>query len=150
MRLVLQRVLQASVQVEENLVAEIGMGLLAFVGLGQADDYSKLAPAAKKMLELRIFPDQDDRFQYSALDCSAEILLVPQFTLYADTSKGRRPDFFSALKPELAQTLFLQFVELVQSRANSKVAAGQFGANMAVSLINSGPVTICLNDSDLE
>lgn len=149
MRLVIQRVSKASVTVDQEVVGEINLGLLVLVGLGREDTRANLEKACKKLLELRIFADQQHKFQFSALDLKAEILLVPQFTLYADTSKGRRPEFFSAMPPVEAQAAFNQFVEIVSQNTSAKVATGSFGAYMQVQLLNDGPVTICLNDQDL-
>lgn len=144
MRIVLQRVSHAAVSVQGSTVGAIGAGLLLLVGLAEGDDERTLEAAIEKIVHLRIFPDERGRFHYSALDTHAEILLVSQFTLFADTSKGRRPDFFGALHPSLARPLFERFVENFRARYPYAVAAGEFGAEMKVALQNNGPVTLVL------
>ena len=142
MRVLLQRVSKASVSVEEKVLGEISGGLLLLTGFGKGDDESKLLPMAEKIINLRVFPDEKGRFDKSVLDISGEILVVSQFTLYADTTKGRRPDFFNALEPDKARVLCDSFVQLLKSKGVSKVATGEFGAHMFVNLENDGPVTI--------
>lgn len=144
MKVILQRVNQASVTVADKVVGDIGRGLLLLVGFKEGDDDSKLWPMAEKLRNLRVFPDEAQRFHLSLLDISGEVLVVPQFTLYADTSKGRRPDFFSALKPELAEALFHAFSAELRRLGIKRVAEGVFGAHMQVRLENDGPVTIIL------
>ena len=144
MRILLQRVAQASVTIEDEIVGEIGKGILLFVGFKQGDTAAVLQKSVDKVLGLRIFSDNNGRFQYSSLDVRAGILAVSQFTLYGDTKKGRRPDFTQALHPDLANDLFDQFVTLLGAQAPADMATGQFGADMKVSLINDGPVTIAL------
>jgi D-aminoacyl-tRNA deacylase len=143
MRVVIQRVNQASVKVEGKIVGEISRGLLLLVGLGEGDDEKILTPTANKILNMRIFPNEKGNFDKSVIDVAGGILLVPQFTLFADTSKGRRPEFFKALKPELAEPLFQKFVELFRN-TGIKTEQGIFGADMKVTLENDGPVTIIL------
>ena len=142
MRVLLQRVNQASVTVDNKIVGQINRGLLLLVGFGEGDDESKLKPMATKISEMRIFEDEKSKFNHSVLDIKGEILCVPQFTLYANTSKGRRPDFFGALKPDLAAKLFDEFTKVLQATGVSKMATGVFGAYMKVNLENDGPVTI--------
>ena len=144
MRVLLQRVNNAQVTVEGRVVGRIERGLLLLVGLGQGDDESRLKPAAEKVVNMRIFPDDKGRFHFSTLDIEGEILAVSQFTLYADTSKGRRPDFFSALEPTKARELFEKFVSEIQALGVKRVETGEFGAEMKVALENDGPVTIML------
>lgn len=144
MKVLLQRVSEAEVKVEQQSIGKIGPGILALVGFGKGDDLSKLKPMADKLLNLRIFPDQRGRFDKSILDSAGAILLVPQFTLYADCSAGRRPDFFASLEPALAKDLFEKFVAQVKNSAIAQVQTGEFGAHMHVSLLNDGPVTIML------
>jgi D-aminoacyl-tRNA deacylase len=146
MKSIIQRVSSASVLVDQKTIAEISTGILALVGFGELDDKNKLKPMAEKIANLRIFSNTEGRFDKSLLDLQGELLLVPQFTLYADTSKGRRPEFFSALRPELASPLFLEFVEICKTLGIQKVGQGIFGADMKISLINDGPVTICLEN----
>ena len=145
MRIVLQRVNHASVIVEGQTVGEISRGVLLLVGFGSEDDDPPLKAMAQKIVSMRIFPRGDSGFDISLLDIGGEVLLVPQFTLYGETSKGRRPDFFSAMAPDRATTLFDQFVEEFRSLRIKKVATGQFGAHMQVALENDGPVTFVLD-----
>lgn len=146
MKVVLQRVSQSSVTVDEKLTATIEKGLMLLVGFGKSDEISKLRPMAEKVLNMRIFPDEKGRFHYSCLDVSGGVLLVPQFTLYADTGNGRRPEFFEALEPAKATELFDEFVKEVSSLGVASVQTGIFGAHMKVALENDGPVTICLEN----
>jgi D-aminoacyl-tRNA deacylase len=144
MRVLLQRVTQASVSVESQVVGKCGLGLLLFVGIGHDDTSSKLAPMAKKLSELRIFPDEDGKFDRSLLDIGGEVLAVSQFTLYADTAKGRRPGFSDAAPPAEAEKLFETFLGELKHAGIQRVRSGVFGAHMHVSLENDGPVTIML------
>ncbi len=144
MKCVLQRVSRASVTVEGRVTGEIERGILVLVGFGKEDDPSKLAPMAQKLVNLRIFSNEGGRFDFSTLDIDGEVLLVPQFTLFADTRKGRRPEFFGAMAPEEAKRFFNDFIREVSATGVKKVAAGIFGAMMKVSLDNEGPVTIIL------
>ena len=150
MRVILQRVSSASVQVEGIIKGEIGEGLVALVGFGTSDDVTVLEPMARKILNIRIFSNDEGRFHSSLLDKYGEILAVPQFTLYAKTSKGRRPDFFGALAPNDAADLFDRFVSVLESAIPSRVQQGVFGAMMSVSLTNEGPVTIILDSAELQ
>lgn len=145
MRVLLQRVASASVEVNATAVAAIGRGLLLFTGFGATDNSSVLAPMADKILNLRVFEDERGRFQHSVVDTRGDLLVVPQFTLYADTRRGRRPDFTGTLEPALAETLFAEFLDTVAGRAMGRVECGQFGAHMAVQLVNDGPVTLLLD-----
>jgi len=145
MRLVVQRVSHGEVGVLNEVVGAIGSGLLALVGFGASDVESTVQPLIEKMVHLRIFSDERGRFQHSLLDLKGELLLVPQFTLYADTSRGRRPGFDGALAPEKALQLFERAVECARGFPLTKVATGKFGAHMQVSLQNDGPVTILLD-----
>lgn len=144
MRVLLQRVASASVEVNGAAVAATDRGLLLFAGFGAADDRSVLASMADKILDLRVFEDERGRLQYSVVDTRGDLLVVPQFTLYGDTRRGRRPDFTGALEPGLAETLFVEFVDVLTARATGRVECGRFGAHMAVQLVNDGPVTLLL------
>ena len=145
MKILLQRVTRASVRVQDEIVGAIGKGLLLLVGFGQTDSTAVLTPMANKIANLRVFPDERGRFQYSLLDTGGAALLVPQFTLYADTRKGRRPDFTGSMKPEIAEGLFEKFATAVHSSGVNEVERGRFGADMQVELINDGPVTILVS-----
>lgn len=144
MRVLLQRVASAAVAVEGRTIAATGPGLLLLTGFGAGDDSSVLAPMADKVCGLRVFEDDDGRFQYSVTDTGGDLLVVPQFTLYGDTQRGRRPDFTGALAPDRAEALFQQFTDILHSRPVGRVERGRFGARMAVSLVNDGPVTLLL------
>jgi D-tyrosyl-tRNA(Tyr) deacylase len=147
MRVILQRVQSASVKVDNAVVGEIRQGLLLLVGFGQGDSESCIAGMVEKVTKMRIFPNEQGRFDRSVLDVGGEILAVSQFTLYADTSRGRRPEFFQALNPQEAEPLFKNFLEVLRSSGVAKVASGVFGAHMLVESINDGPVTITLERS---
>ena len=152
MRLVLQRVKEASVTVDGELAAAIGHGLLGLVGFGQGDapglrDSCAWKTLLKKVETLRIFPDADGKMNRSVADTGGEVLLVSQFTLQADCRKGRRPSFTDAVAPEIARALFDAFVAALGQAMPGKVRTGVFGAAMDVALVNWGPVTILL-DSD--
>lgn len=152
MRILLQRVTHASVAVNNQIVGEINTGILALVGFGQADttalpDAPAWAKMLDKLLNLRIFPDDQSKLNRSLLDIQGDLLLVSQFTLYADCKKGRRPSFSSACPPGTALELFNRFVADAKAQAPAHVATGTFGAEMHLDLTNWGPVTILL-DSD--
>jgi len=144
MRVLLQRVLQANVKIAGQSVASIERGLLLLAGFGLEDTSVVLAGMAKKIARLRIFSDSDDRLQFDVGQIKGAILAVPQFTLYAGLNKGRRPDFMAALAPVAAGLLFDQSVAALKSHADVPVAAGVFGADMQVSLVNDGPFTLML------
>lgn len=150
MRLVLQRVTRASVVVDGRTVGAIDHGLLVLVGLGHGDDERLFPKMIDKMLNLRIFADDAGAMNRSVLDVAGGVLLVSQFTLHADCRKGRRPSFTDALPPEPARALFARFVEAVrEAHVGGPVATGEFGAHMAVELVNDGPVTILLDSAQL-
>lgn len=146
MRVVLQRVRKASVEIDGKVVGSCGVGLLLLVGFGDGDSEHKLQPMAEKLAMMRIFPDDRGRFHYSLRDVNGGVLAVPQFTLFADTSRGRRPDFNGALRPEIAKPLFEAFPAALLAAGISHVATGVFGADMLVSLENDGPVTIIVEN----
>lgn len=145
MKAVFQRVTEASVTVEDTCIASIGSGVLLLVGVCQGDTEAEAALLAKKVAELRVFCDENDKMNRSVLDINGSVLAVSQFTLCANTAKGRRPDFFGAAKPDVAQPLFDRFVEFLQENGINDVQTGQFGADMKVRLLNDGPVTILLD-----
>ncbi len=152
MRLVVQRVRQASVQVEGKNVASIGAGLLVLVGFGTEDAGTDAWPAIdatlRKLPLLRIFPDNDKAMNVSLSDVDGEILLVSQFTLHADCGKGRRPSFHLACPPQEAATLYERVCQSMHSALPGKVRSGLFAADMDVSLINWGPVTLILDSTN--
>ncbi|MDH3690711.1 MAG: D-aminoacyl-tRNA deacylase [Gammaproteobacteria bacterium] len=145
MKVLVQRVSRAAVTAGTDVIAEIGSGLLLLVGFGNSDGCSKLKSMASKVVQLRIFPDETGKFHYSVLDTGGEVLAVPQFTLYGETRKGRRPDFSSALAPDAARVLFSQFVIEIADAGVQWVSAGRFAEHMEVSSVNDGPVTLMLD-----
>ena len=144
MRAVLQRVLEAKVEVAGQVVGQIGPGLLIFLGLGHGDGDPQLAWMIEKISQLRIFEDEAGKMNRSLLETSKAMLAVSQFTLFADTRKGRRPSFLEAMAPDEARRVYAEFCERATA-AGLTVARGVFGASMKVSLVNDGPVTICLD-----
>jgi D-tyrosyl-tRNA(Tyr) deacylase len=147
MRLVLQRVSRASVSVSGETVGSIGRGLLVLIGVRDGDDAGEAKRLAAKTAELRIFPDDEGRFNRSLLDCGYEALVVSQFTLYGDTRKGRRPSFNDAARPEIAEPLIEAYAAALEALGIT-VARGRFGAHMEVELVNDGPVTLVLDGDD--
>jgi D-tyrosyl-tRNA(Tyr) deacylase len=139
----LQRVRHARVEIQQSIAAEIDIGLLVLVGIEKNDNESKADRLLERLLGYRVFPDKQDRMNLSLVDISGGLLLVPQFTLAADTRKGTRPGFSSAATPEHGQRLFNYLVDCAHS-SHSIVANGEFGADMLVSLCNDGPVTFNL------
>lgn len=143
MKLLIQRVSQAQVNVDNKLVSEIKQGLLVFIGITHDDDESKIEWLVNKLINLRIFEDEQGKMNLSLLDKNYDILLISQFTLYANCERGRRPDFIAAAKPEFAKALYNKFSQTLEE-SYKKPQEGIFGADMKVSLINDGPVTIIL------
>jgi len=142
MRVVLQRVTQASVTVNGELVASIGAGLAVLVGIARTDTQQDAAYLADKVIHLRVFPDEQGRMNRSLIETNGEMLVISQFTLYGDCRKGRRPDFTEAASPEDARNLYDYFVETLRARSNMRITTGVFQAEMEVSLTNHGPVTL--------
>ncbi|MFN2160242.1 MAG: D-aminoacyl-tRNA deacylase [Anaerolineales bacterium] len=143
MRALVQRVINGRVSVSGQTVAEIGPGLVILLGVGPQDGDEQIRYLVDKIANLRIFEDQDGKINRSVLDIGGEVLVVSQFTLYADTRKGRRPSFTNAAPPEIARPIVEQFAELMESRG-VPTRKGEFGAHMLVEIANDGPVTIWL------
>jgi len=143
MKTLVQRVSRASVSVNDNIVGKIAQGLVVFLAVAQGDSKEDASYLANKVVNLRIFADESSKFSLSALDTRGEILIVSQFTLLADTRKGRRPDFTAAAPPNLAKELYDFFVEQIRS-TGLKVETGLFQEHMLVEIHNNGPVTISL------
>lgn len=144
MRIVIQRVTQAKVEVEGKTVGEIGPGALVLFGATHGDTVENSLYLASKLIHLRIFHDEQQKMNRSLLDCKGEVLIVSQFTLYADCSEGRRPSFTPAASPVLAEELYKHFVGEVR-KTGLRVETGIFGAYMQVSLLNDGPVTLIVD-----
>ena len=146
MRVLLQRVTEASVVVDEETIGSIGRGYLLLVGAGPEDTDAVAERLAVKLAKLRLFPDDAGRFDRSLLDVGGAALVVSQFTLFADTRKGRRPSFVGAARPEIAAPLCDAFAAALREAGVAEVATGRFGADMQVSLVNDGPVTVWLEE----
>lgn len=146
MRAVVQRVSRARVWVGEQIAGEVGKGILVFLGVGQGDTQKEADYLCDKIINLRIFADPGGKMNLSLLDCQGELLIISQFTLYADCRQGRRPSFTEAGDPEEAKALYDYFIQRLRSQG-IKVATGVFQALMEVELVNSGPVTILLDSS---
>jgi D-tyrosyl-tRNA(Tyr) deacylase len=144
LRVVLQRVKSASVAVEDEMISEVGPGLLLFVGVAGSDGEDEADWLAEKLAGLRIFNDEQGKMNLSVQDVGGEVLAVPQFTLLADTKKGKRPSFVGAAPPEEAEPLFDYLCERLRAAGVVSVKTGSFGAMMSVALVNDGPVTIVL------
>ncbi len=145
MKAVIQRVSQASVQIEGAVKSTINKGLLVLVGIEEADNKEDIDWLTNKIINLRIFNDDSGIMNVSLLDCQGEILVVSQFTLHASTKKGNRPSYIKAARPESAIPLYKQFVTALTDLLGRPVPTGEFGADMQVSLINDGPVTIIID-----
>ena len=145
MRVVLQRVSEAHVTIEGKVVGEIGLGQFLLVGFKQSDTTDQVEWMADKVVGLRIFQDDAGKMNRTLADVDGSILVVSQFTLYGDVRKGRRPSFIDAATPETAIRLYERFVQLLKARHPGKVATGEFGAMMDVSLTNDGPVTLVID-----
>ncbi len=141
MKIVLQRVSSASVKVDSKIVGRIEHGLLLLIGFSSTDTEENILPTIEKIVKLRIFSDEEGKMNKSVLDVEGSMLLISQFTLYADTKKGNRPSFIEAARPELAIPLYEFFIAEMRKRI-TKVETGIFGADMKVELVNDGPVTI--------
>lgn len=148
MRVLIQRVSEASVTVDEDQVSEIGTGLLLLVGVTVDDGPDEADFLAGKVANLRIFPDDEGKMNRSAVDLEAEILVVSQFTLYGDVRKGRRPSFVNAAQPDVAEPLIERLADQLRQHG-LEVGEGVFGAEMKVALINDGPVTIWMDTQEL-
>lgn len=146
MRVLIQRVARAEVRVDRKLVGKVGAGLLVLVGVGHDDTEAIAEAMADKTVGLRIFRDDDGKTNRSLIDVGGQVLVISQFTLFADTRKGRRPSFLDAAPPELGERLYESFAAAVAGRGVT-VAKGQFGAEMEVELVNDGPMTIWLDSA---
>ncbi|MBW8200146.1 D-aminoacyl-tRNA deacylase [Flagellimonas abyssi] len=150
MRTVLQRVSKASVTVEEELISSIGHGLLILLGIEDADTKEDIDWLTNKILNLRIFNDENEVMNRSVMDVDGEIIVVSQFTLHAQTKKGNRPSYIKAAKPDIAVPMYEDFVQVLEQKLGKKVGTGVFGADMKVELLNDGPVTITMDTKNKE
>ncbi|WP_060872579.1 D-aminoacyl-tRNA deacylase [Myroides odoratus] len=150
MRIVIQRVTEASVTVEGTIIGSIGTGLLVLVGIEEVDTKQDIEWLSGKLVNLRIFEDEQGVMNKSVLDVGGEVLIVSQFTLHASTKKGNRPSYIKAAKPDFAIPMYEDFVAQVSRDLNKKVQTGRFGADMKVALLNDGPVTICIDSQNKE
>lgn len=148
MKVVIQRVSEANVVIEGNKVAEIDNGLLILLGIVNEDTQEDIDWLCKKVLNLRIFPDENGVMNMSLIDFGGDIIVVSQFTLHASTKKGNRPSYIKAAKPDVAIPLYEQFVKSLQSELGKPIQTGEFGADMKVHLINDGPVTIIIDSKN--
>ena len=148
MRILLQRVSRASVTIDGAEVRSIGQGLVLLVAVTHDDGPDDIAYVARKALNMRIFPDDQGRFDRSILDTGGDVLVISQFTLYASTRKGNRPSFTQSARPEVAEPLYDRFVEAMRDAVRGRVETGRFAAHMDVELVNDGPVTIVVDSEE--
>ncbi|MEM1002056.1 MAG: D-aminoacyl-tRNA deacylase [Bacteroidota bacterium] len=150
MKIVIQRVKESSVSISGQLYSEIKQGLLVFVGIRNEDDQSDIDWLVNKLLNLRIFNDENGVMNLSVQQIEGEILIVSQFTLHASTKKGNRPSYIYSAKPDIAIPLYQKFIQTIEKQFNNKISTGDFGADMKVSLVNDGPVTIIIDSQNRE
>lgn len=148
MRVLIQRVLEAKVEVEGNCIGKIGKGYMVLFGVAEGDTKDMADKLFDKMVKLRIFPDENGKSNLSLKDVEGELLVVSQFTLYADCKKGNRPSFINAGKPDIANEIYEYFLSLAREELG-KVECGEFGADMKVSLVNDGPFTVLLDSQEI-
>jgi len=144
LKLVVQRVKKSNLKIKNKLYSSINTGMVILIGISKNDNYEMAKELASKIIKLRIFNDDNEKMNKNIIQIKGEVLVVSQFTLYADTNKGNRPSFINAAKPELAISLYNYFIDELQKLISSKVRTGKFGADMKIELINDGPVTIIL------
>ncbi len=150
MRVVIQRVIRASVTIDDKIISSIGNGLMILLGIEPADTSDDVGYLCGKVSKLRIFNDENGVMNRSVIDAGGEILIVSQFTLFAQTSKGNRPSYIRAARPEHAIPLYEEFIGKMQATSGIKPQTGRFGADMAVELVNDGPVTIIIDSKQKE
>lgn len=150
MRILIQRVAEAAVKIDGKIHGEINKGLLILLGIEHEDTKEDADWLIQKITGLRIFSDEEGKMNLSSIDINGEFLVVSQFTLHASTKKGNRPSYIKAARPETAIPLYEYFVEQLEKNSQSKVATGVFGADMKVSLVNDGPVTIWIDSKNRE
>lgn len=145
---VIQRVSESSVKIDGKIKAQIGLGLMILLGIEDADGPEDIDWLSKKIVNLRIFPDENEVMNRSLLDVNGEILLISQFTLHASTKKGNRPSYIKAAKPDVAIPLYEKMIVSLETELGKSIGTGEFGADMKVSLINDGPVTIVIDSKN--
>ena len=145
---VIQRVSESSVKIQGKIKAEIGLGLMVLLGIEDADTQEDIDWLSKKIVNLRIFPDDNEVMNHSLLDVNGEILLISQFTLHASTKKGNRPSYIKAAKPDFAIPMYEKMIQALETELGKPIGTGVFGADMKVSLVNDGPVTILIDSKD--
>ncbi len=150
MRVVIQRVKEASVRINDQITGQIGTGMLVLIGIEDADNHEDVEWMSGKISRLRIFPDEEDVMNKSLVDIHGNILIVSQFTLHASTKKGNRPSYIKAARPEHAIPLYESFLKQIEMDCQTIPQCGEFGASMEVSLINDGPVTILMDSKNRE
>lgn len=150
MKTVIQRVSSASVEIDQTTKSEIGNGLLILLGIEHEDTPEDIEWLCGKIARLRIFGDENGAMNLSVLDTNGEVIIVSQFTLHASTKKGNRPSFINAANPEIAIPLYEKFITQLEKELNKKIQKGEFGADMKVSLVNDGPVTIIIDSKNKE
>ena len=142
---VIQRVSESSVKIDGKIKAQIGLGLMVLLGIEDADGPEDIEWLSKKIVNLRIFPDENEVMNRSLLDVNGDILLISQFTLHASTKKGNRPSYIKAAKPDVAIPIYEKMITALEAELGKSIGTGEFGADMKVSLINDGPVTIVMD-----
>lgn len=150
MRIVIQRVTEASVSIEEETKAKISQGLVVLLGIEEKDTSEDIEWLANKIVNLRIFDDEEGLMNKSVKDINGNVLLISQFTLHALTRKGNRPSYIKAAKPDIAIPLYNEFIDKLTTLLNKEIGTGEFGADMKINLINDGPVTICIDSKNRE
>lgn len=145
---VIQRVSESSVKIEGKIKAQIGVGLMVLLGIEEADSQEDIDWLSKKILNLRIFPDENGVMNRSVLEVGGEILLISQFTLHASTKKGNRPSYIKAAKPDFAIPMYEKMIQALETELGKPIGTGEFGADMKVSLVNDGPVTIIIDSKN--
>ena len=148
MIVVIQRASEASVKIDGKIKAAIGTGLMILLGIEEADSQEDIDWLSKKIVNLRIFPDENGVMNKSLLDVDGEILLISQFTLHASTKKGNRPSYIKAAKPDIAIPMYEKMIDALQNDLGKSIGTGEFGADMKVSLVNDGPVTIVMDSKN--
>ncbi|MDF2158381.1 D-aminoacyl-tRNA deacylase [Algoriphagus sp. CAU 1675] len=148
MIVVIQRVSEASVKIEGEIKSQIGRGMMILLGIEEADGQEDIEWLSRKIVNLRIFPDENEVMNKSLLDVGGDILLISQFTLHASTKKGNRPSYIKAAKPDLSIPLYEQMITALEQELGKSIGTGEFGADMKVALVNDGPVTIVIDSKN--